>query len=325
MVKVGIIGSGRMANDVHCPSLVASGRASLEAVCDLDRARAQAAADRFGIRQMYTNYHDLLERSGVEAVYVVVSPLEVASIVLDCLAAGKHVFLEKPPGANLAETRALAAAAERAGCLSMVGFNRRHCPVLVRARDLVEERGPTNVCLAEFHKNLRTPHYGMSTLVSDVIHSVDWLHWSGGSFSRVSSVVRSFDSTWQNSFHALIEFENAGVGILTANRSSGARYERFELHGRRISAYVRAPEVVEIWLDDARQPMVYTDRDLTGGTDTRVTYGFQAETEHFLRCIESGQQPDSSLQRVVGTMELVWQIGQYQEEWRDPTLEGTDS
>jgi predicted dehydrogenase len=321
MVKIGIIGAGRLANQVHCPSLAACPKATLEAVCDLNQARLEATAHRFGIRQQFTDYHDLLERSGVDAVYVIVSPLAVAAITLDCLAAGKHVFLEKPPGANLAETKALATAAERSGCVTMVGFNRRYCPVLVKAREWVEERGPVTVCMAEFHKNLAEPHYGMSTLIADVIHSVDWLYWSGGSVSRVHSVVRSFDAAWENNFHALIEFEGGMVGILTANRSAGARYERFELHGHRVSAYVRAPDVAEIWFAGSSEPRIFTGQELTGSAEQRVTYGFQAETEHFLDCIERRQEPKSSLPRVVGTMELVWQIGQYREDWRDPTLE----
>ena len=58
----------------------------------------------------------MLEREDLDAVYVVMPPHLLHDIVVDCLQAGKHVFIEKPPGVSTYETEAFAWYAERHDC-----------------------------------------------------------------------------------------------------------------------------------------------------------------------------------------------------------------
>jgi predicted dehydrogenase len=109
---------------------------------------------------------------------------------------------------------------------------------------------------------------------------------------------------------ALIRFASAGgrhpgaFGVLLANRAAGSRYERFELHGAGVSAYVRAPERAELFRDDQPEPTV-----LAGSSpDPRLSYGYLAESRHFLECIEHDRMPQTSLQDAVKTFRLVEQL-----------------
>jgi len=51
-----------------------------------------------------------------------------------------------------------------------------------------------------------------------------------------------------------------------------------------------------------------TDRQLTGTTDPRITYGYQEETRHFLACILHNQTPLTNFTDAAKTMELVERI-----------------
>src|SRR5712692_8567166 len=153
-VKIGFIGAGGMANHVHYPSVAEDPRAELAAICDLDEGKLNRTADKYGVAARYTDYHRMLEREPLDAVYVIMPPMPLHQIVMDCLAAGKHVFTEKPPGTRSEETCAWAAEAERHGLKTMVGFNRRYASVFEAAKQAVEEISPVTMAMAEFHKDM---------------------------------------------------------------------------------------------------------------------------------------------------------------------------
>ena len=151
-VKVGFIGAGSLANVMHYPSVSGFEDVTIAAVCDLNADRLNTTADKYGVSGRYSDYHRMLEDVDLDAVYVIMPPIFLKPIVLDCFAAGKHVFMEKPPGTSVAEAQEMADAARVSGRLAMVAFNRRFAPVVVEAKKLVDERGPITQCMVEFHK-----------------------------------------------------------------------------------------------------------------------------------------------------------------------------
>jgi virulence factor len=311
-VRIGFIGAGSLANHVHYPSLAEDPRVVLAAVCDLDEARLTRTAEKYGVAARYTEYPRMLEREALDAVYVIMPPMPLHPIVLDCLAAGKHVFIEKPPGVRTEETRAWATEAERRGVKTMVAFNRRFASVLAAAKQAVLETGRPSMAMAEFHKDMAAegPYYGISILRTDIIHVVDALRDLCGDVADVTAHVDHQLVQWEGSynlFNALIRFENGASGILTANRTSGNRYERFEYHGLDISTYIRAPEQAEIYRKG--QPVeIVTGEDLTGSTESRLTYGYKAENVHFIDCLLEDRLPRMHFGDAVKTMELVDRI-----------------
>ena len=113
----------------------------------------------------------------LDAVYVIMPAHPLHPIVMDCLAAGKHVFTEKPPGVKTEETMAWAEEAARRNLKSCVAFNRRYSAVFVAAKEAVLSRGEPSMAMAEFHKDMLKggPYWDMSILRTDVIHVVDAL------------------------------------------------------------------------------------------------------------------------------------------------------
>ncbi|MGD9497354.1 MAG: Gfo/Idh/MocA family oxidoreductase, partial [Armatimonadota bacterium] len=135
-------------------------------------------------------------------------------------------------------------------------------------------------------------------------HAVDALRWWLGEPEAVYNAVRRMWSKHDDMFNALLTYANDAVGMLTANRASGTRYERVEVHARGVLCAIHAPHRAEIWLDNAREPTVVSGAELCGTDDQRVTYGFLGESLHFLQCVSRGEQPMPSFADAARTMQL---------------------
>lgn len=307
-VRVAFIGCGGLANRMHYPSLAEMPDVELVACCDLDAARLAATADKHRIPARFDDYRRMLREVECDAVYAVMPSLEpFPDMVVDCLNAGKHVFVEKPPGVTVAACERMAEAAERNGRKSMVGFNRRFSAVVEEARRRVADSGGISQMLAEFHKDMLStgPYWGLSILVTDVIHAVDLLRHVCGEAVEVASFPTSRFADWTNVYSALVRFDSGAIGVLSANRAAGSRYERFELHGRAISAYVRAPAEAEVWRAGQAAPEVLRGAALVGSEDPRLSYGYFAESRHFVDCLLGEGKPIADLADACRTMRLV--------------------
>jgi len=104
----------------HVRALRAAGFV-VEALVGRDPARTAERARQFGIDNASTSLAEALARPGVDAVTVATPPHTHAPLVLEALAAGKHVLCEKPFAKDAAEARAVLAAAEQAGVVHLLG------------------------------------------------------------------------------------------------------------------------------------------------------------------------------------------------------------
>jgi predicted dehydrogenase len=134
---IGLIGAGRMgAYHVETWERVAAGR--LVAVAEPDEATARTRIGRRPI-DWVGDYRWLLERADVDAVCICTPSEQHARIALDALAAGKHVFVEKPIATALEEGLRMAAAARGAGLKLMVGHVERFNPAVGKLAELIQE------------------------------------------------------------------------------------------------------------------------------------------------------------------------------------------
>jgi UDP-N-acetylglucosamine 3-dehydrogenase len=136
-LSIGLIGAGRMgAYHVETWERVAAGR--LVAVAEPDEA---VARERIGRRPIdwVGDYRWLLERADIDAVCVCVPSAQHARVALDALAAGKHVFVEKPIATALEDGLRMAAAARLAGLKLMVGHIERFNPAVGKLAELIDE------------------------------------------------------------------------------------------------------------------------------------------------------------------------------------------
>ena len=108
-LRAGIVGGGWIAR-VHVPAIDAADGVELVAACDIDRAKAEAIAGPRGA-QAYERWEEMLERERLDVLWVCTPPLHHRDPVLAALAAGIHVYLEKPIARTMDDAEAIVAAA----------------------------------------------------------------------------------------------------------------------------------------------------------------------------------------------------------------------
>ena len=74
-VKVGVVGCGVVAAAYYLPYLMTMDKAEIRAVCDLRPVRTEACVRVFGAREQYADYYDMLEKSEIDAVFILTAPV----------------------------------------------------------------------------------------------------------------------------------------------------------------------------------------------------------------------------------------------------------
>ena len=311
-LKIGFIGTGSFARRAHYPSLARIEQAELVAVCGRSRIeRVNEIAEQFNVKHRYLDYHKMLAEVEMDAVFAIMRPTKgLTQIACDILAAGKHLFIEKPPAMTVEEMRIMVDAARRSGRATMVGFNRRHIPVLVEAKRQVDERGVGAVVATFYKHELKNDWSEGSKLLSNGIHSVDALRWLAGSEVReiVSATSKAF-TDHDNAWYAMVRFENGVVGTLLTNYSMGCRANTFELHGNEISAFVNLDESAVIYRDGKMNTPTVIDAKAIAGSDEFIEhYGLRNQARHFVESILAGRKPMPDFEDALKTMMLVERI-----------------
>jgi predicted dehydrogenase/NADPH:quinone reductase-like Zn-dependent oxidoreductase len=138
--RVAVIGAGAFAKMVMLPALGKT-RARVAAVASRTGTSASYLAKKFGAERAISDHRIALEDPAIDAVLISIQHGQHAKMVCEALAAGKHVFVEKPLCIRRKELleieEALAAGPDR---LLMVGFNRRYSAHTQKIIELLAER-----------------------------------------------------------------------------------------------------------------------------------------------------------------------------------------
>ena len=133
LLDEGLAGPSR----THASAVVASSRAELVAVADVDEARARACASARGVARWYADPIQMLRHERLDAVAVATPPVGRAGIVAAAIEAGvRLVWLEKPAAASLEEAEDLRARCAQAGIAVAVNHLRRWAPLADELRRL---------------------------------------------------------------------------------------------------------------------------------------------------------------------------------------------
>jgi predicted dehydrogenase len=258
-VRLAIIGTGRMAGAQVLEFKKLRG-CNIVAAVDLDRERAQAFASDHGIPAVYTHTAEMLERSPVDAVSVVVPDSMHASVAIACLNAGKHVLCEKPLAENHPDALRMVTAARAAGVVHMVNLSYRNWPALhgvaaaVRAGTIGELRHVdasylqawlASTIWGDWRTNpallwrLSSQHGSMGVLGDVGVHILDFATYPAGPIKRLYCQLKTFakpenelgEFTLDANDSAVlnVEFENGALGTIHTSRWVGGYANRLYL------------------------------------------------------------------------------------------------
>jgi D-galactose 1-dehydrogenase len=162
-LNIALVGIGKIARDQHIPSIAATERVTLAAT-----ASRNPSATVEGV-PAYTSLADLLAgEPGVNAVSLATPPQARFVDAAAALRAGKHVMLEKPPGATLSEVYALETMAKQQGVTLYATWHSREAAAVDAARDWLAKRTVRRVRI-EWKEDVRHWHPGQ-----------DWIWEAGG-------------------------------------------------------------------------------------------------------------------------------------------------
>jgi UDP-N-acetylglucosamine 3-dehydrogenase len=215
LTSIGLVGVGGWGKN-HARVLGELG--ILRAVCDIDVAKAELHAKRFGAHT-YDSLEAMLSSEQLDAVHVCTPTTTHASIARRVLEAGLHVFVEKPLAATTAEGEMLATLAQEKKRLLAVGFIERFNPAVSYLKDLVSQKKMGELLLAEFHRESRWGGIKDVGIVKDTsVHDIDTARWIFAEeptqvFARTGRVMGQFEDFAV----IMLGFSRHRSAILTAN------------------------------------------------------------------------------------------------------------
>ncbi|MFC3442137.1 Gfo/Idh/MocA family protein [Sphingobium rhizovicinum] len=152
MIRAGLVGLGKIARDQHLP-----------AIEKIDGIELVAVASRNAQGEGVNNYPDLgamlAGEPDLDAVILCQPPQVRYHAARQALLAGKHVFLEKPPGATVSEVEALTALAKAQGVTLYASWHSRYAAAVAQARAWIAERKVERIDI-QWREDVRHWHPG---------------------------------------------------------------------------------------------------------------------------------------------------------------------
>ncbi|MCK5853120.1 Gfo/Idh/MocA family oxidoreductase, partial [bacterium] len=122
MIKLGIIGTGGMAN-AQAQNFSKIKNVKIVAACDIVDDKVKDFAKQYNIQKTFTDIDDMLENAGIDAVSNVTPDAFHAAVSLKIIESGKHILCEKPLATNYPDAKKMADAAKAKGVINMVNFS----------------------------------------------------------------------------------------------------------------------------------------------------------------------------------------------------------
>lgn len=317
-IRICVIGAGGMANRVHYPSLASFEDVEIAGICDQDADRLEATGERFGIpeEKRYagrspTDYQGMLDQLRPHGVYAIGQPNIMFDIWLWCLEHGYPLYIEKPMGLTMHQARVLAWLAEKHGCITQVGHQRRSAPLLVKMREQCIKKGPITHAVCEFYKCSLEPVLGpRDHMMDDCVHAIDTVRWMcGGQVVDVDAHCKRIGVPDINWIGAMLHFDNGSTGFVINSWASGRRVFRVQMHAPGIYCDAEVEGKARLYADGDYQGVEYDTKEVAGSAELYVYGGFRAKNREFIDSLKTGKEVTTSPFRDgVKTMEIAERI-----------------
>jgi len=283
-----------------------------------DRRRAEEFRIRYSGFASYPDYASAMADPRVDAVVVAVPPRLHLDLVLEALAAGKHVLVEKPAFPRLDDYFTAIAARDAARRVVLVGENDHYKPLAVRLRALLGEGVIGDMVFAHFTtiaKRFKSADdwrndeamAGGDAFFEEGIH---WLHVAGSLGPRITGIhgyrpaaAQHGSDRRQKSMMVAFRYDNGAVGSLLYSREIPSLFR-----GLRLSKLYGRDGIISF--ESNGVALVARGRGLPrivfpGFRDIR---GYKAMYRDFQRAIATGATPEMSLERAIDDQRLMDQV-----------------
>ncbi|UOF90602.1 Gfo/Idh/MocA family oxidoreductase [Fodinisporobacter ferrooxydans] len=264
MIKVAIVGAGAISSRHVEGYLKFPERAKIVAVADIYEDKAAKHVSDYHLDAVsVSDYKQLLADPNIDLVTICTPPSTHAQIAIDFLLAGKHVLVEKPMAASLAECDAMIAAAKKSGkILSVVAQNRFRTPWM-KLKRVLDEKLAGEILHAQVNSYWWRGHSyydlwwrgtweseGGGCTLNHAVHHIDALQWMMGLPTEVYAMMSNVahdNAEVEDISMAMLRFASGGVGQITSSVVHHGQEQQlvFQCQHARLSApwnlYASAP------------------------------------------------------------------------------------
>ena len=312
-LRMGIIGCGNMGGTHLRRYEKQAHRVTLTAAVDIDEKRRRTVAELLPGTKIVADYHEIFD--DIDAALIALPHHLHHRVALDCLAAGKHVLLEKPMANSEQECLDIIAAAEKNDRTLMIAYCMRFHPLVVRMKELLDERA-YGECFqvsiwTEQHTERPPGHWirsaeklGGGQFFSHGCHYVDLLLWYLGRPLRGVHVGTNLGTPWmerEGTSNVTIEFEGGRLGYHFGTWGARGSRLKYSFHAHcsegMIEAAVSEKKLIAHTPDGEELLM-----ECGSGKHT------ETELAHFLDCIETGQKPLTDGRGSLQGLRLIWRL-----------------
>ena len=310
-LPIGLLGCGPIAQFAHLESVQKGRNTRLAAVCDRDESLAKHFGSFYDAEKIYTDYDTMLADDTIKAVIIATSDSFHVPAARKALAAGKHVFCEKPIGLSVEEVEDLARHVKKSGLTLQVGHMLRFDPGIEAAHDFVTSEMGQLLALKAWYCD-STHRYTMTDSVQPLArlganalkpegnpkadlqrynmlahgsHLVDLARFLGGPISAVNA--RLAEKFGAMCWFVDVEFENGALGHLDLTVAiRGDWHEGFQIYGEHGSA---TGKILNPWYYKSSEVDIF--REATA-TTTRVLgadgHFYRRQIEGFANAVLTG-------------------------------------
>jgi predicted dehydrogenase/threonine dehydrogenase-like Zn-dependent dehydrogenase len=245
---IGVIGAGNFTKMTMLPALKNSG-AGYKYIASASGVSGTALAHKYGFSHSTTNYHEILNDKDVDLVLITTRHNKHAAITIEALAAGKHVFVEKPLALNKAELQQIVDQyqSKQSPPTITVGFNRRFSPHAVKVKSIIGS-APINVIAtmnAGFIPDnvwIHDMNIGGGRIIGEACHFIDLITYFTGSKVIAVCMNAMGINPAENTDNAsiLLKYENGSTGVINyfSNGSKAYSKERIEVYSQERTAII---------------------------------------------------------------------------------------
>ncbi len=203
-IKAAIIGCGAIYQN-HAGSIIESDKARLEAVCDIDATRLEAASRKYMCRAV-ADYREILDDPAINMVHICTPHYLHAPMAIEAMRKGKHVLTEKPMAISVEQAEEMIKVSSETGMRLGVCFQNRYNQMSRKILDIIRSGEAGGLKGAKgFVTWYRSEDYyrnsgwrgtwekeGGGVLINQSIHTLDLLNWFAG--GDIKSLKASVDT-----------------------------------------------------------------------------------------------------------------------------------
>ena len=290
--RLAVVGAGGFARTMLLPKLKGMAGVSLETIVTTRGMSAAHSQEAFGFAHATTDLDDVLQDPNIDALLIATPHSSHARLTVQALAAGKHVFVEKPLALNREELAQVAAARAEGEAFFTVGFNRRFAPMVRDAKSAIASTPEAKVLLFRVNAGalpddavINHAEEGGGRILGESCHFIDLARYLVGQpIVGVDAQAAQVDHGVCDDLAISLRFQDGSLATILYTSKGDPAYskERFEIFvGGRVIAidnFLESTTTV-----DGRT----TTRKARAGQDK----GHKAELQAFVKAVASGTPP----------------------------------